>query len=102
MFVYYYCLGLCGYLVALRSSGVSSIDFRMVILSAGRCFSHLFVGLHDKDIIQSSLLFVFVVFRVRIARLRFDVLLRGHFPFHRSFVERNDAIGYGQPCEIAV
>lgn len=74
----------------------------MVFLRAGRRSSDLFLGLHDADALQSALLFVSALLRIRPACLCFDVLLRGHFPVHRTLVQGDDSNDYDQSRKVAV
>lgn len=74
----------------------------MVHLPSGRSFGDLFVGLHVQDALQSALLFLPPLLRLRPARLRFDVLLRGHFSVYRPLFQGDDPSDYDQRRQSVV
>lgn len=66
----------------------------LVLIYSGRSIGHLLVGLYNADALQSPLLFVPSLFRIRHSHFHLDILLRVHFPVHRSLFQGNDPADY--------
>ncbi len=88
--------GLCWDLAPLRRPGLPAFTFWMVLLPAGRSSSHLLLGLHFTNAVQSALLLLPLVLRILLARFRFDVLLCGHFPVHPALVQGDHPSNYDE------